>query len=369
MLRMPIVNSLSDLYLPSPVRIEDLLQRPPAVCDAGRLRQYLGDRRVLVTGAGGSIGRELTLQLLRLAPSHLALVDFSEFNLFQLEQTVGKTHGSTEISYHLLDIRNAAAMAYLFEATRPGVVFHTAAYKHVPMMEAHPIEAFQNNTRASVDLLRLSEVCGVAQFIFISTDKAVQPTSVMGATKRWTERYMRAASGAVDTKTVRFGNVFGSLGSVVPVFVQQILRGGPVTITHAEMERFFMSVHDACTLILETLLLHDAPVYTLRMDPPVRIEWLAEQMIAWLTPANKDAIQMAYIGIRPGEKIKEMLWEDFEEPVPTAHRDVIGLCCPATYSRSELDTQLATLDSYCTLCQPEALRAALFEDELVALAT
>jgi len=366
---MPTVNSLSDLYLPSPVRIEDLLQRPPAICDAERLRHYLGDRRVLVTGAGGSIGRELTLQLLRMAPSHLTLVDFSEFNLFQLEQTVGKTAGATEISYHLLDIRQTSAMAHLFETTRPDVVFHTAAYKHVPMMEAHPIEAFQNNTRASVDLLRLSEACGVGQFIFISTDKAVQPTSVMGATKRWTERYMRAASGSVTTKTVRFGNVFGSLGSVVPVFVQQILRGGPVTITHAEMERFFMSVHDACTLILETLLLQDAPVYTLRMDPPVRIEWLAEQMIAWLAPAHQDTIRMAYIGIRPGEKIKEMLWEDFEQPVPTAHRDILGLCSLATHSRNELDTQLATLEAICARRRPEALRAALFEEELAALAT
>ncbi len=366
---MPIVNSLSDLYLPSPVLIEDLLQRPPAVCDIERLREYLGDRRVLVTGAGGSIGRELTLQLLRLGPRHLALVDFSEFNLYQLEQTVGETAVATDISYHLLDIRHASAMAHLFEAARPDVVFHTAAYKHVPMMEAHPIEAFQNNTRASVELLRLSEACGVAQFIFISTDKAVQPTSVMGATKRWTERYMRAASGAVETKTVRFGNVFGSLGSVVPVFVQQILRGGPVTITHAEMERFFMSVHDACTLILETLLLEDAPVYTLRMDPPVRIEWLAEQMIAWLAPAHREAIRMAYIGIRPGEKIKEMLWEDFEQPVPTAHRDILGLRSHAAYSRIDLDTQLATLESLCARRQPEALRSALFEDELAALVT
>ncbi|MEZ4699385.1 MAG: polysaccharide biosynthesis protein [Rhodothermales bacterium] len=357
---------LADLYLPSPVQIEDLLQRPPAACDAARLREYLGNRRVLVTGAGGSIGRELTLQLLQLAPRQLALVDFSEYNLFQLEQTVHGVRHRSDLSYHLLDVRQAGPMTHLFETFRPDVVFHTAAYKHVPMMEAHPIEAFQNNTLASVELLRLSEAYGAEQFIFISTDKAVQPTSFMGATKRWTERYMRAASGAVRTKTVRFGNVFGSLGSVVPVFVQQILHGGPVTVTHEAMERFFMSVHDACTLILETLLLENAPVYTLRMDPPVRIKWLAERLIERLTPAGARPIALDYIGIRPGEKIKEMLWEDYEEPVPTTHRDIIGLRSPAASSRSELDAQLRTLAGFCTHRRADDLRALLFEDELSA---
>ena len=194
---MSTLYSLSDLYHPSPVRIEDLLDRPPAACDEASLRAYLGKKRILVTGAGGSIGRELTAQLCRLAPQALALVDFSEFNLFQLEQTLGTLDRTPVLSYHLVDVRNTGAMHHVFEAFRPDVIFHTAAYKHVPMMEAHPIEAFENNSLATVELLRLCEAFGTQQFIFISTDKAVQPTSIMGATKRWTEGYVRAANGSV----------------------------------------------------------------------------------------------------------------------------------------------------------------------------
>lgn len=364
---MSNVNGLSDLYRPASVRIEDILDRPPAACDEARLRAYLQNRTVLVTGAGGSIGRELTAQLLRLAPRHLAMVDFSEFNLFQLDASLGRPTSST--SLHLLDIRDAEVMAHLFATIRPDVVFHAAAYKHVPLMEAHPIEAFQNNSRASVELLRLSETHGAEQFVFISTDKAVRPTSIMGATKRWTERYMRAACGAVRTKTVRFGNVFGSLGSVVPLFADQIAGGGPVTVTHPEMERFFMSVQDACTLILETVLLDDAPVYTLRMDPPVRIEWLARRMVEVFAPARASEIPLTYIGVRPGEKMREMLWEPDEQPVATAHRDIVGLQSALRTGRTELEEQLAHLNILCRQRLPDALRAALFEDELAALAT
>jgi FlaA1/EpsC-like NDP-sugar epimerase len=335
------------------------------MCNTERLRQYLRPRRILVTGAGGSIGSELTRQLLDLAPAGLALVDFSEYHLFQLEQSLSAAPSRVPVSYHLVDVRQTETMSHLFDLLRPDIVFHTAAYKHVPMMEAHPVEAFQNNTLASVALLRLTETFGGEQYIFISTDKAVQPTSLMGATKRWTERYVHAANGAVRTKTVRFGNVFGSLGSVVPVFARQILQGGPVTVTHPEMQRFFMSVNDACTLILETLLLDEAPVFTLRMDPPIRIPWLAERMIDLLAPGQRHRIPLAYIGVRPGEKLKEMLWEAFEVPVPTAHRDIVGLQSPVFASREALDAQLDTLCRQAAAYRGDALRTALFEDEPV----
>jgi FlaA1/EpsC-like NDP-sugar epimerase len=231
------------------------------------------------------------------------------------------------------------------------------------MMESHPIAAFENNTYASVGLLCEAESVGVEQFIFISTDKAVAPSSIMGASKRLTEWYVRAANGAMRTKTVRFGNVFGSLGSVVPLFIEQIAQGGPVTVTDPEMERFFMSVNDACSLILQTLLFHMAPVYTLRMDPPVKIFSLAERMIETLAP-DQD-IRIEYIGVRPGEKIQEQLWTTSEIPAPTTHRDIIGLQSPARFSRAELDDHIAHLKRLADAQDAPLLRGALFQSDFV----
>ncbi len=346
-----------------PLHIESLLDRPSATYDADALRTQLRGRTVLITGAGGSIGRQLTMQLLELQPRQLVLVDFSEFNLFHLELSINKLAPKISISYQLVDIRDPLARNRVLTSFRPDIVFHAAAYKHVPMMEAHPVAAFQNNTVASVDLLHESEEAGVEQFIFISTDKAVAPTSVMGTTKRLTEWYVRAANGTMKTKTVRFGNVFGSLGSVVPLFIEQIHQGGPVTVTHPDMERFFMSVSDACCLILQTLLFDDAPVYTLRMDPPIKIATLAQRMIDAIAPGK--GIQIEYIGIRAGEKIQEQLWTRSESPVSTSHRDIIGLQSPASYSRTELDEHLIYLKSLVAHHDPLILRDALFQTDVV----
>ena len=346
-----------------PLHIESLLDRPSATYDADALRTQLRGRTVLITGAGGSIGRQLTMQLLELQPGQLILVDFSEFNLFHLELSINKLAPGLRISYQLVDIRDPRARNRVLTTFRPDIVFHAAAYKHVPMMEAHPVAAFQNNTIASVDLLHESEEAGVEQFIFISTDKAVAPTSVMGTTKRLTEWYVRAANGAMKTKTVRFGNVFGSLGSVVPLFIEQIQQGGPVTVTHPDMERFFMSVSDACCLILQTLLFDDAPVYTLRMDPPIKIATLAQRMIDTLSPDQN--IRIDYIGIRAGEKIQEQLWTAAESPVPTSHRDIIGLQSPASYSRTELDEHLSYLKNLALHPDPAVLCNALFQTDFV----
>ena len=354
-------NSLAHPFTTLPLRIETLLGRPPATYDAPALQSYLKDRTVLVTGAGGSIGRELSWQLAQLNPRRLVLIDINEFNLFHLEHSLKKRDISNGASYHLADIRDPRAMSSVLGSAKPDIVFHAAAYKHVPMMERHPVAAFETNTLASVNLIHLAESTGVEQFIFISTDKAVAPTSVMGTTKRLTEWYVRAANGVMRTKTVRFGNVFGSLGSVVPLFAEQIGGGGPVTVTHRSMERFFMSVNDACCLILQTLLFDSAPVYTLRMDPSINILWLAERMIEILSPHAP--VDIEFIGKRPGEKLYEQLWTDYEEPLSTSHRDILGLSSPASFSRAELSDRLSELQKLAHSYDDAALRHALFQTD------
>ncbi len=344
--------------------LEALLDRAPADFDAKSLNGYLNGRTVLLTGAGGSIGRVLAQKLVHLKPKKIILADFSEFNLFHLEHSLNKLKPSVECVFQLIDIRDIPAVQALLSEHKPQVVFHAAAYKHVPMMEHHPIAAFQNNTQASVNLLHLAERSEVNQFVFISTDKAVAPSSVMGTTKRLTEWYVRAANGNMKTKTVRFGNVFGSLGSVVPMFIEQIRDGGPVTVTHPDMERFFMSVDDACCLILQTLLFELAPVYTLRMDPAVKILWLAEKMIDVLSPDKN--VDIEFSGIRAGEKIKEQLWATFETPLPTPNRDILGLKSSAHYSRTELDERLTYLTSLASARESDLLRDALFEINFIA---
>ena len=345
-----------------PIELESLLNRPPATIDTRSLQTQFANQTVLITGAGGSIGRELCWQVAQLNPRKLVLVDFSEFNLFHLQQTL-RTHSiHCDISFELLDIRDTLHVESLLQAKTPDVVFHAAAYKHVPMMEQHPFAAFENNALATVNLLHACEKRGVGQFIFISTDKAVYPSSIMGATKRFTEWYVRSANGSMKTKTVRFGNVFGSLGSAVPLFAEQILQGGPVTVTHPDMERFFMTVHDACSLILQTLLFNIAPVYTLRMNPPVRILWLAERMIEMMAPDSP--IDIEFIGIRAGEKIHEQLWADEETAMGTPHRDIIGLTSPASYSRTELDEWISYLKHLISTRSELALREALFQTDL-----
>ncbi|MEM8485752.1 MAG: polysaccharide biosynthesis protein [Bacteroidota bacterium] len=349
---------------PSALRIEHLLDRAPAQVDVDALRAHLRKQCVMLTGAGGSIGRVLAKKLLDLKPTKLILVDFSEFHLFRLEQSLRKHNPDIELVFKLVDVRHTTAVDQLLDEHAPQVIFHAAAYKHVPMMEFHPVQAFENNTLASVNLLRAAEQHSVEQFIFISTDKAVDPSSVMGTTKRLTEWYVRAANGTMRTKTVRFGNVFGSLGSVVPTFIEQILEGGPVTVTHADMERFFMGVDDACCLILQTLLYSTAPVFTLRMDPAVKILTLAQRMIDVLAP-QKD-IPIKFIGVRAGEKMREQLWSANETPLTTPHRDILGLNGPAIFSRLELDERIDFLQALAAAQAQERLKTALFEADFVA---
>ncbi|MEL6444328.1 MAG: polysaccharide biosynthesis protein [Bacteroidota bacterium] len=338
--------------LPVPLTLHHLFDRPDPTVDRPALVRYLAPRTVLVTGAGGSVGSELARQLAAFGPARLVLVDIGELGLFNLEPQLAAYDG--DLVLRIADLRNEQAVQRLLTTYQPDVVLHAAAYKHVPLMEAHPREAFANNTLATARLVRACEAAGVEQFVFISTDKAVAPTSVLGTTKRLAEWAVRAGGRTMRRKAVRFGNVFGSQGSVVPRFVQQIEAGGPVTVTHPEMTRYFMSAEEAATLVLHTLVLDEAPLFLLRMGEPMRIVDLAERLIRHLAPGQDIAIE--FTGIRPGEKLHEQLWEPDERPTETRHPAILGLTSTPPLSHAELDTLLHDLAA---IDEDEALRTAL----------
>ena len=334
---------------PDPLVLKEVTDRPPPVIDTNALRDVLADRTVLVTGAAGSIGKELSLQLQSLQPFRLVLVDMSEYNLYQLEHALREQSYEGEIERCLLDIRNNDAMARLFQRVTPDVVIHTAAYKHVPLMEHHPAEAFHNNTLATLQLLDLCETNDVEDFIFVSTDKAVEPTSVLGATKQLSEWYVRASTSSVRRTVVRFGNVFGSRGSVVPFFEERLAAGKPVPITHPNMERYFMSVSEACSLILHTLLLNTHPVYLFRMGEPVRIMDLAEQLVQRWYPHLPPETMIDVVGRRPGEKLSEALAGPEETIEETAHPSIMGVQGGIPHSRTELDVHIQHIERQCRM--------------------
>ena len=327
------------------VQLDDLVPRDPIEIDRPALRDVLSDRTVLVTGAGGSIGSELTRQLVDLQPFRLALVDVSEHNLYRLETSLRGTPYDGDLEFCIADVRDTGLMNDLFTRLQPDVVLHTAAYKHVPLMERHPAEAFRNNTEASVNLLTLCEQHEVDEFVFVSTDKAVNPSSVLGATKQLAEWYMRTCTGGTQCRTVRFGNVFGTQGSVVPRFEEKLANGEPLPVTHPEMERYFMSSEEACGLILQTLLLDAHPTYIFRMGEPVSIQWLAERLINHWYPHVDPETMIEYVGRRPGEKMSEDLVADDETVHPTEHPSIVGLEAPVPYARAVLDTHLQRLQS------------------------
>jgi O-antigen biosynthesis protein WbqV len=306
----------------TPVQAADLLARPPRKLDLTPARSMIDGRRILVTGAGGTIGGELTRQIAKLSPERLILADSSEFNLYAIDQALAEERPSVPWDAELADIRDRRLMEELFARTRPDMVIHAAALKHVPLMETHPAEAVLTNIAGAINVMKLArEQC--EGFVFISTDKAVNPTNVMGATKRIGERAVQALAqgGRAKAAIVRFGNVLGSAGSVVPLFEKQIAQGGPVTVTHPEMLRWFMTVQEAASLVLQSSALPKNPgeahVYVLDMGDPVKIDDLARQIIRLhgLRPDQDIAIQ--YSGLRPGEKLTEEIFYDAETVRPT----------------------------------------------------
>jgi FlaA1/EpsC-like NDP-sugar epimerase len=317
-------NGHSEATLFDSVRLNDFVAHPQIDVDGDALGDYLQNRTVLITGAGGSVGSELAAQLLHHTPQKILLADISEHNLYQLRRTLSAPP-ATELIYSLSDVRDANDMHRLFERTTPDIVVHAAAYKHVPLIEEQPVAGFENNTLATANLLDVCEAHAIEQFVLISTDKAVEPVSVLGATKRLAEWLVRSADASLNRKIIRFGNVFGSRGSVVPLFLEHLTQGRPLPITHPDMERYFMSAENASRLILQTLLLNGAPIFALRMGDPLRIEWLARQMIRRFRPdADPDRL-IEYTERRPGEKLSEQLIAPDESWRPTTHPCIMGL--------------------------------------------
>lgn len=306
------------------VEINDLLRRDPVHLDSVAIKRQLKGKTVLVTGAGGSIGSEICRQVLEFEPKALVLVEQAENNLFFVERELRAGGSKASIRACVADILDAPRIRSLFETHRPDVVFHAAAHKHVPMMEANVGEAIKNNVLGTRTVADIAHRQGVGCFVLISTDKAVNPTSVMGVTKQLAERYVHALSQESETRfiSVRFGNVLGSAGSVVPIFKEQIRNGGPVTVTDKRMERFFMTIPEASRLVLQAGTMGTGgEIYVLDMGEPVRIVELAEDLIR-LSGYSLGQIGIEFTGIRPGEKLNEELYFQDEEMLETKHPKV-----------------------------------------------
>jgi len=327
------------------IEIEDLLGRQPVQTDYSQISDFISGKVVLVSGAGGSIGSELVMQISHHNPSQIILVDQDESALYNIHE---KLRGNNFYKFRMwvADVRSADKMERIFGILKPNLVFHAAAYKHVPLMELQADEAVINNVQGTLNIARCAGNSGAECFVNISTDKAVEPANVMGATKNLSERIVTEL-GALhpDTKycSVRFGNVLGSRGSVVPIFREQILKGGPVTITHPEMSRYFMLISEAVDLVLQAAAFPDGNVvYVLEMGQPVRIIDLANQMISLLK--THESIEVIFTGLRPGEKLHEQLIDKYETREETNHPMIYRMLYPqAQWTRKQILQDLPML--------------------------
>jgi len=308
------------------VELDDLLGRDPVQLDEVGLRTFLAGRSVLVTGAGGSIGSELCRQIARFSPARLVLLENSEFALYSIEQEFRDRGGAVEVVAMIGDAKDPRRVGEVFERYHPDVVFHAAAYKHVPLMEEHnALEAVANNVLSTIVVARAASRAGARKFVLVSTDKAVNPANVMGASKRLAEiacqelQAKSAGAGATQFVIVRFGNVLGSTGSVIPRFREQIARGGPVTVTDPEMQRYFMSIPEATQLVMQAAMMGSGgEIFVLDMGEPVKIADLARELIR-LSGLSENDIRIQYTGLRPGEKLFEEPLADSEKTLPTPH--------------------------------------------------
>jgi FlaA1/EpsC-like NDP-sugar epimerase len=310
------------------VQIEDLLGRERINLETERIRELVRDKVVVVTGAGGSIGSELCRQIATYGPSRLLLVDRCEVQMFQIEQELVDTALGSHVVPLVADILDCERMRGIFEQFRPQLVFHAAAHKHVPLMEHQPFEAFRNNTMGTKQMAKLSVEFGIERFVLISTDKAINPTNAMGATKRMAELYLQALQQHNGSQTrlmaVRFGNVLGSSGSVIPTFKKQIAAGGPVTVTHPDVTRYFMTVQEAVALVLQSATQgKGGEIFVLDMGKLVRIIDVARQLIELSGLKPEIDVEIRFTGLRPGEKLFEELNYTTENMVPTEHPKIM----------------------------------------------
>jgi FlaA1/EpsC-like NDP-sugar epimerase len=331
-----------------PVQVEDVLGREPVDVDLEASASYLENQTVLVTGAGGSIGSELCRQIARLGPQRLVLVDQGETALFEIERELVDERGFAACIPVLADVKSRTKMRQVFDRYRPSIVFHAAAYKHVPLMEANPLESVRNNAVGTRILAEIAVEFDAERFLLVSTDKAVNPKTVMGQSKALCEWIVEAYGAREDIATrfvaVRFGNVLGSSGSVIPIFRRQIANGGPVTVTHPEMTRYFMTIPEAASLVIQAGAIGGrGDVFVLDMGDPVRILDLAKQMVRLSGKEPDRDIVVEIVGTRPGEKLHEELWGQGETAEPTTHPKIMRVSGP-TVDAVWLQDELAELE-------------------------
>ncbi len=343
------------------VSIEDLLGREPVSLDWPVIRQKLAHKTILITGGGGSIGSELCRQLAQLNPNRLVILDHSEFNLYRIQMELVRMFPGMELQCHLGDVTDRPFVEDIFLRHHPDVVFHAAAYKHVPMLEPQIRQAMRNNVLGTRNVAEVADSAGCGIFVLVSTDKAVNPANVMGASKRAAEIFCQNLDSHSNTRfiTVRFGNVLGSAGSVIPLFQKQISEGGPVTVTDPRMERYFMTIPEACQLIMQTVVLgNGGEIYVLDMGEPVKISYLAEQMIRLSGKTPDKDIQIEYVGLRPGEKLYEELFHEKEALEATAHEKVL-LARHRKVNWEALSQSLHDIESACEAVDTKTLKDLL----------
>jgi FlaA1/EpsC-like NDP-sugar epimerase len=342
------------------VSIEDILGREAIHLDWASIRNALAGRNILVTGGGGSIGSELCIQLAKVKPGRLVVFDQCEFNLYKIDAELRKLYPSLQFDVILGDVTDAAAIQRLFQTTPLDAVFHAAAYKHVPLLENQVREAVRNNLIGTRTVAEAAMAANIGRFVLISTDKAVNPTNVMGATKRAAEILCQNLNDPAGTHftTVRFGNVLDSAGSVVPLFREQIKAGGPVTVTHPDICRYFMTIPEACQLIMQAETVgKGGEVFVLDMGEPIKIAYLAEQMIILSGKRPGKDISIEYVGLRPGEKLYEELFHEHEPLMPTGYEKLL-LAKARSYDKAVWAHQVDALAQAC---------GRQDEDEIVAL--
>ncbi len=344
------------------IDIHDLMNREPIELYDEHVVESLKGKTVLVTGAAGSIGSEIVRKLSEHDASMIICVDFSESALYDLEQELTRKHTSTDYRFILTDIRNEKLMENLFEEYHPHFIYHAAAYKHVPLMEQFPWEAVQTNVFGTMSIVKLSVKFKAEKFVFISSDKAVNPTSVMGATKRLAEIIVQSFASSRNSTcfvVTRFGNVLGSNGSVVPLFKKQIQNGGPVTVTHPEMTRYFMTIAEACQLVLEaSVMAEGGEVFVFDMGEPVKIVDLAKNMIRLAGYTPDVDIKIQFIGERPGEKLYEEVFSENEQMKET-HNEKIMISKESLHHMSEAENIITKLQALDNFYEPELFRVVI----------